>query len=145
LKEKNIDFLGFFQYYYYNILSFFTKDENKLNLKIKKDKRNLKLYKIEKFLKNYINEKFEILKYFKQYNHYKYLKRVILTNDQKTTLKNISNFKTDFLLLYKPEKKIFHEKVDREFYKNAWESNNNEKDERIKDLIDSLYFKNQIE
>jgi len=129
--KNDVKFLGFFQFYIYHYIAC-----------IRKNKRNSKIHAIENFLKNYINGKFEVIKYFKKYYHYKYLKNIILSTEQNATLKNISNFKIDFKLICKPSKKKFHDQVNRDFYKKALVSKNDIIDERIKDFIDSLYLKN---
>jgi len=128
--NNNLYFLGFFKYYMFHYLSCFRKN-----------KRNFNLYKIENFLKDHINDKFDLLKYYKRYNHYKYLKKVVLSEEQKNALKKICNLKCDYKTNYKPFKKDHYEEEDRDVNRIALELKNDIIDGRIKNLIESYFVK----
>jgi len=122
--HNNIEFQGFIKFYAFKFLSC-----------LKKNKRNFHSFKIEYYLKEHINDKFDLLKYYKRYNHYKYLKNVILSAEQKTVLKKLCNLKSDYKIFYKTSKKCFYEEEDRDLKMMASEIKNDIVDERIKKLI----------
>jgi len=99
------------------------------------------MYKIEKFMKDHIIDKFDLLNYYKRYNHYKYLKNVLLSREQKIALKKLSNLKSDYKTLYKSSKNDFYEEGDRNLCKIVSEINNDIIDIRIKQLIDLNFVK----
>jgi len=76
------------------------------------------------------------LKYFKRYNHYKYLKKVILTRDQRHALKKISNFKMDYQTIYKHSNKDYYKEEDRDLKIIFSGLKKDIIDHRIKELID---------
>ncbi len=76
-------------------------------------KKEYPLFKTIGYIKDQINDKFDLLKYYKRYIHYKYLKKVILSNEQRKFIKHICNLKLDYRMIYKNNRKDFYNEDEK--------------------------------
>lgn len=87
-------------------------------------------------MKEHINDKFDLLKYYKRYNHYKFIKKIILSDRQREVLKKLNNFKSNFMTIYKSSKKDYFNEEERDIQGISLQLKNHKTDQRIKKLID---------
>jgi len=127
-SEENQNYKGFFSFYMIKFLKCAKKNE-----------KNYKLYKTISYMRDHINDKFDLLKYYKQIIHYKYLKKIILSYEQRNAVRNICNLKTDNGMIYKNSKKKFYEESDKDINKLKLHLGNDIIDERIRKLIDMKF------
>ena len=80
-------------------------------------KKEYHLFKTIDYIKDHINDKFDLLKYYKRYIDYKYLKKVILSNQQRKLIKNICNLKLDYRMIYKNNRRDYYNEDDKDLEK----------------------------
>ncbi len=100
--------MGFFNFYLNKFLSC---------MKIRK--KEYPLFRTISYMKDHINDKFDLLKYYKRYIHYKYLKKVILSNEQGKFIKRICNLKLDYRMIFKNNRKDFYNENIDHFFTNT--------------------------
>jgi len=108
------------------------------NLKTKKPK-DYNLFETINYIREHINDKFDLLKYYKRYIHYKYLKKVVLNNEQRIALNNICNIKIDYKTIYKNKNGHF-EILNKNINNIQNQLENGKIDQRIKELINLKYY-----
>ncbi len=104
-------------------------------------KKEYPFFKTIEYIKEYINDKFDLLKYYNLQIDYKYLKKVILSNEQRKLIKNICNLKLNYRMIYKNNRRDCYNEDDKDLEKLINELKDNDiLDERFKELINNKLY-----